>query len=174
MGELLVDDGHLQAEYVASAPGSIVSKRFHPDSRAWWVVVDGQMRVEIEGQSSFVASKGSLVQVPKQTIYSMETIGDRPSLRFAVNVAGAKTLYPRDVQPPSIAGINWVPVRLTRTPAPYDNGNQPHVNLYEAAGCSFETRRSRQTSSTGTKKICRRCFRPIGAIFTRTARSSGS
>ena len=133
--ELLVDDGHLQAEYIASAPGSVVSKRFHPDSRAWWVVVEGQMRVEIEGQSSFVATRGSLVQVPKQTIYSIETIGDRPSLRFAVNVAGAKTLYPQDAPPPAVAGINWVSVTLTlnRTPAPYDNGNQPHVNLYEAA-----------------------------------------
>jgi quercetin dioxygenase-like cupin family protein len=131
--ELLVDDGHLQAEYISSAPGSIVSKRLHPDSRAWWVVVDGQMRVEIEGQSSFVATKGSLVQVPKQTIYSMETVGDRPSLRFVVNIAGAKTLFPQDLQPPALPGIKWVSVPLNRTPAAYENGNQPHVNLYEAA-----------------------------------------
>ncbi len=131
--ELLVDDGHLQAEYIASAPGATVSKRLHPDSRAWWVVVDGQIRVEIEGQPSFVATKGSLVQVPKQTIYSMETIGDRPSLRFAVNVADAKTLYPQDVQPPSIAGFKFVPIPLNRNPAPYENGNRPHTNLYEAA-----------------------------------------
>src|SRR2546430_13967376 len=47
--ELLVDDGHLQAEHIRSAPGAIVSKRFHPDSRAWWVAVDGQVRGPIEG-----------------------------------------------------------------------------------------------------------------------------
>jgi quercetin dioxygenase-like cupin family protein len=131
--ELLVDDGHLQAEYISAAPGSTVSKRLHPDSRAWWVVVDGQMRVDIDGQPSFTATKGSLVQVPKQTIYSMETIGDRPSLRFAVNVAGAKTLYPQDVQPPSMPGLKWVPIPLNRNPAPYENGNRPHINLDEAA-----------------------------------------
>jgi quercetin dioxygenase-like cupin family protein len=131
--ELLVDDGHLQAEYIASAPGATVAKRLHPDSRAWWVVVDGQMRVEIEGQPSFVATKGSLVQVPKQTIYSMETIGDRPSLRFAVNIADAKTLYPQDVQPPSMPGVKWVPIPLNRMPAAYDSNNKPHTNLYEAA-----------------------------------------
>jgi hypothetical protein len=56
--ELLVDDGHLQAEYIAAPAGSTVSKRFHPDSRAWWVVVDGQMRVAIEGQAPFTATKG--------------------------------------------------------------------------------------------------------------------
>jgi quercetin dioxygenase-like cupin family protein len=91
------------------------------------------MRVEIEGQPPFVASKGSLVQVPRQTIYSMETIGDRPSLRFAVNIGGAKTLHPHDVEPPAAPGIKWVSVTLDRTPAAYDNGNQPHVNLHEAA-----------------------------------------
>ncbi len=71
--ELLVDDGHLQAEYISAPPGPTLSKRFHSDSRAFWVVVDGQMRVEIEGQGPFVATKGSLVQVPKQTIrYAFE------------------------------------------------------------------------------------------------------
>lgn len=131
--ERLVDDGYLQAEYISSAPGSAVSKRFHSDSRTWWVVVDGEMRVEIEGQPPFTATKGSLVQVPKQTIYSMETIGSRPSLRFAVNIADVKTIYPRDAQPPAVPGFDLLPLTLNRTPARYENGNQPHINLHEAA-----------------------------------------
>jgi hypothetical protein len=44
---------------------------------------DGQIRFTIEGQEPFVATKGFLVQVPKRLVYSMETVGDRPSLRFA-------------------------------------------------------------------------------------------
>src|SRR5687767_4199496 len=36
--EVVVDDGYLQAEYISAAPGSLLSKRLHPDSRAWWVV----------------------------------------------------------------------------------------------------------------------------------------
>jgi predicted amidohydrolase YtcJ/quercetin dioxygenase-like cupin family protein len=131
--EVVVDDGHLQGEYLQDAPGTVVAKRLHTDSRAWWVVVEGQIRVEIEGQAPFVAVKGSLVQVPKQRIYSMTTTGDGPSLRFAVNIAGAKTLYPEDVKPPSVPGTKWLSVALDRTPAPYDDGNKPHVNLYEAA-----------------------------------------
>lgn len=132
--EVVVDDGYLRAEYISSAPGSVVSKRLHPDSRAWWVVTDGSMRVEIEGQAPIVATKGSMVQVPKQTIYSMQTLGATPSLRFAVNIADAKTLFPQDVQPPQAApGMRWVSVGMTRSPAAYENGNQPHVNLYEAA-----------------------------------------
>src|SRR5262245_9926811 len=74
--EVIVDDDHINAAYIASAPGTKVSKRFHPDTREWWVVMDGQIRFEIEGQEPFVATKGSRAQVPMQTIYSMENIGD--------------------------------------------------------------------------------------------------
>ena len=131
--EVVVDDDHMHAEYIASAPGAKVSKRFHPDTREWWIVMDGQVRFEIEGQEPFVATKGSMVQVPMQTIYALETIGDRPSLRFEVNIAKAKTLYPQEVEPPKTPGIEWIPVRLNRKPGPYDRGNQLHINLYELA-----------------------------------------
>ena len=131
--EVVVDDGYLRAEYISAAPGSVVPKRLHPDSRAWWVVVEGRMRVDIEGQPALVATKGSMVQVPKQTIYSIATLGDQPSLRFAVNIADAKTLFPQDGKPPSVPGTRWLAATMSRTPGVYENGNQPHVNLYEAA-----------------------------------------
>lgn len=35
--------------------------------------MQGQIRFEIEGQAPFVATKGSMVQVPAQTIYWMES-----------------------------------------------------------------------------------------------------
>ena len=97
-------------------------------------VVDGEVRVEIEGQEPFTARRGSLVNIPRQTIYSLETIGSTPSLRFTVNVAGAKTLYPQDVQPPAAAaGTAWTEVRINRNPGRYDEFNQPHLNVHEAA-----------------------------------------
>lgn len=99
--ELIVDDGRLTAEYVSASTGTKVGKRFHPDTREWFAVVEGEIRVEIEGQASFTAARGSLVNIPRQTIYSLETAGETPSLRFAVNVARAKTLYPQDVEPPA-------------------------------------------------------------------------
>ncbi len=132
--ELLVNDGRLTAEYFSAAPGSKVSRRFHPDTREWFAVVEGEVRVEIEGQEPFTATRGSLVNIPRQTIYSVETIGTAPSLRFTVNVAGAKTVYPQDVEPPPPApGQQWMQVRLNRTPGRYDEFNQPHLNIHEAA-----------------------------------------
>lgn len=132
--EVVVDDGRLVAEYVAAAPGTKISKRFHPDTREWFAVVEGEVRVEIEGQEPFTAVRGSLVNIPRQTIYSLETIGPSPSLRFTLNVSGAKTVFPRDVEtPPAPAGSAWTEVRINRTPGRYDEFNQPHLNIHEAA-----------------------------------------
>ena len=132
--ELLVDDGRLTAEYFFAAPGTKVSQRFHPDTREWFAVVEGEVRVEIEGQEPITATRGSLVNIPRQTIHSVETIGAAPSLRFVVNVARAKTLFPQEVAPPApAAGTAWVPVTINRTPGRYDEFNQPHLNIHDAA-----------------------------------------
>ena len=132
--ELLVDDGRLMAEYVSAAPGTSVSGRFHPDTREWFAVVEGQVRVEIEGQAPFVATRGSLVNIPRLTIYSLETIGSTPSLRFVVNVAKAKTAYPGDIAPPAPPpGMQWMATTINRTPGRYDEFNKPHLNIHDEA-----------------------------------------
>jgi quercetin dioxygenase-like cupin family protein len=128
---VIVDDATLHGEYIQSAPGTTVSRRFHPDTREFWAVVEGQLRFTIEGQPPVVATHGSLVQVPPQTIYSIETIGDRPALRYEVNVPHAKTLYPIDVKPPEMPGFEWIQTKLNRKPAPFGPGNLSHVNLFE-------------------------------------------
>jgi quercetin dioxygenase-like cupin family protein len=132
--EVIVDDGRLAAEYVSAAPGTRVSKRFHPDTREWFAVVEGEVRVEIEGQEAFSAARGSLVNIPRQTIYTVETIGTSPSLRFTLNVSGAKTVYPRDAEAPAAPpGMAWTEARINRSPGRYDEFNQPHLNIHEAA-----------------------------------------
>jgi quercetin dioxygenase-like cupin family protein len=132
--ERLVDDGRLMAEYVAAAPGTIVSRRFHPDTREWFAVVEGEVRVEIEGQTPFVATRGSLVNIPRLTLYALETVGTAPSLRFVVNVANAKTAYAADADPPPPPpGMQWMATTINRTPGRYDEFNKPHLNIHEEA-----------------------------------------
>jgi quercetin dioxygenase-like cupin family protein len=133
--EVVVDDGRLTAAYFADAPGSKLPRRFHPDTREWFAIVEGDVRVEIEGQEPFTATRGSLVNIPRQTIYSLETIGSAPSLRFTLNVSGAKTFFMRDSDPPqpAPAGSAWIESRINRTPARYDEFNQPHLNIHAAA-----------------------------------------
>jgi quercetin dioxygenase-like cupin family protein len=135
--EVIVDDGRLTGEYEAAAPGTKVTRRLHPDTREWFAIVEGEVRVEIEGQPVFTATRGSVVNIPRQTIYSLETISDMPSLRFLVNPARAKTLFPREGQEapsqPAPSGSSWVPATLNRTAGVYDQFNQPTVNIHEAA-----------------------------------------
>mgnify|MGYP006283681165 FL=1 len=132
--EVVVDDGRLVAEYVSAAPSARVTRRMHPDTREWFAVVEGEIRVEIEGQAPFVAKRGSLVNIPRQTFYALETIGTAPSLRFTLNVSGAKTIYPQEATPPPApAGMTWTEVRINRTPSRYDEFNQPHLNIHEQA-----------------------------------------
>lgn len=135
--EVLVDDGRLTGEYWSAAPGTKVARRLHPDTREWFAVVEGEIKVEIEGQTPFTATRGSIVNIPRQTIYALETTGDKPSLRFSLNVSKAKTLYPRDPgdAAPSVAaaGTAWLPVTMNRTPGQYDQFNQPHLNVRESA-----------------------------------------
>src|SRR5688500_1876974 len=45
----IVSDDHLLSDYILAAPGTNVPRRFHPDTREWWVVMDGQIRFDIEG-----------------------------------------------------------------------------------------------------------------------------
>jgi quercetin dioxygenase-like cupin family protein len=133
--EVIVNDGRLTGEFVAAGPGTTVSPRFHPDTREWFAVLEGAVRVTIEGQAPFTATRGSLVNIPRQTIYSLETLGPSPSLRWIVNVAGAKTMYPRDEPPPPAPppGTSWTSVTINRTPGRYDEFNRPHVNIHEEA-----------------------------------------
>ena len=58
---------------MAAAPGTKVARRLHPDTREWFAVVEGEVRVEIEGQAPFTATRGSLVNIPRQTIYALES-----------------------------------------------------------------------------------------------------
>jgi len=145
--EVIVDDEHLRSEYIFAAPGSRVPRRLHPDTRTWWVVMEGQVRFEIEGQAPFVAAKGSIVQAPMQTFYTMETVGERPALYFETSIAGAKTLYESDAALPKIPGWQLIPVRFPRQPGVYGRNNKPHVTFAELARALEEGRLK------GTQKI---------------------
>lgn len=131
--QVIVDDEHLRSEYIQSAPGEKVSQRLHPDTREWWVVMEGQIRFEIEGQQPFVASKGSMVQAPKQTLYSMETVGETPALRFETNIAGARTVYADKNDAPMQPGLPFVPVRFQRRGGVWERNNKPHVTFDEVS-----------------------------------------
>jgi len=124
----VVSDHLLHADYISMAPGEKTPRRFHPDTRVWWIVQDGQIRFTIEGQEPFIASKGFMVQVPYRNVYSLETVGDKPSLRLEVHIAGAQTMYPVDETPEPLEGFNFVKVRISGK-GQYDQNHKPFIDF---------------------------------------------
>jgi len=126
--ETIVSDNLFHGDYISMAAGGRTPRRFHQDNRAFWIVQEGQIRFTIEGQAPFVASKGFLVQVPKRLVYSMETVGDKPSLRFEVTMANSQTMYPIDQAPPPTPGIRFERTSVADAKGAYDEANVPFID----------------------------------------------
>jgi len=132
--EVIVDDKHLRSESIQARPGSRTRRALHPDTRAWWVVMDDEMKFDIESVGPASGRKGSIIQVPMQTFYSWEVVGNQPALVFETNIAGAKTLYestgaPAEKPP---AGTAWIPVKSNnREIGVYTRNNKPQVHYDE-------------------------------------------
>jgi len=94
--------------WISMAPGEKTKTQFYADDRVFWVVQSGQMRVTIEGQEPFIASKHFLIQVPKRLQYSMETVGNEPSLRFEMRPAGEAPDYPLTETPTPVKGVQYI------------------------------------------------------------------
>ncbi len=94
--------------WISMAPGEKTKTQFYGDDRVFWVVQSGQMKVTIEGQEPFVASKHFLIQVPKRLQYSMEVVGNEPALRFEMRPAGESPSYPLSETPTPAKGVQYV------------------------------------------------------------------
>ena len=101
-------------QYIQMAPGDKTRTQFWADDRVFWVVESGAVRVTIEGQEPFVATKGFLVQVPYRVPYSMETVGDEPALRFEMRASYELPSYPVSETPAQGEGLGLQPGHLHR------------------------------------------------------------
>jgi mannose-6-phosphate isomerase-like protein (cupin superfamily) len=115
-------------QYISMGPGEMTKTLFYADDRVFWVVESGQIRFSIDGEKPFIASKGFLVQVPYRVPYSMETVGDTPSLRFEVRPAGEAPSYPVSETPAPQPGIKYVRADYTGR-GKYDADNKPYLDF---------------------------------------------
>ena len=182
--ELIVNDEHLRSEYLFAKPGTKTPRMLHPDTRTWWVVMEGEVRFDIETVPPFVARKGSIVNAPMATLFSYEVVGDKPALIFETNIAGAKTLYESQMAAPKIPGLDWVSVKFPREAGKFGRNNKAHTTFDEVAqaleqGRLKGTQRiveddgARRTSSTATRRTFRRSTPRTRGTITPRAPSTG-
>jgi mannose-6-phosphate isomerase-like protein (cupin superfamily) len=137
--EPIVDDESLHADYISMGPGKKTPKRMNADTHEWWIIQAGQIRFTIDGHEPFVASKGFLVQVPYRNMYTMETVGDTPSVRFEVNIARARKMYAIEETPVPLAGNQYVRARITGK-GKYEGHNKPFVDFNAVVAGTDPTR----------------------------------
>ena len=141
--EKIIDDGNSLAYMIQEAPGSKYARRLFPDSPAWWVVVEGRIRFEIEqpggGFETVEATKGSYVFVNERMVHSLEVIGDQPAIRFEVTLYAATPVFEEKPAVAPGAAVDYIPVRLSTGPNPLDVADPDgkpwpsHVNVYQLA-----------------------------------------
>jgi mannose-6-phosphate isomerase-like protein (cupin superfamily) len=117
-----------EGNWVQMAPGEKTKTQFYADDRVFWVVQSGQMKVSIEGQQPFVASKHFLIQVPKRLQYGMETVGSEPVLFFRVTPAGESPDYPLTETPAPVKGVKYIKAAYSGH-GDYDAVNKPYIDF---------------------------------------------
>ena len=127
--ETVVDDESLFAQWISLGPGQQTPRRMNGDTREWWIVQSGELRFTVEGREPVLATKGVMVQVPYRTLYQIENVGSEPALRFEVNVARARKLYPLDETPTPLPGFEYLPTRVTGGRGTLDAENRPVLDF---------------------------------------------
>jgi len=117
-----------QGDWISMAPGQKTKTEFYADDRVFWVVQSGAMKVTIEGQQPFIATRHFLVQVPERVQFSMETVGDQPVLYFQMKPAGEAPDYPLSQTPTPVPGVKYVQATYTGR-GTYDDVNVPYIDF---------------------------------------------
>jgi len=127
----IVRNPEQDADYVSLGAGKKSKRKMYADDRVVWIVQDGAMRVSIDGVEPFVATRGFMVNVPFRHYYTIETVGEKPSLRFEVRQAGSFPLYPIDEAPDAIPGRSFVKVTGQPGPSKDRDTNPIYVDFWK-------------------------------------------
>jgi mannose-6-phosphate isomerase-like protein (cupin superfamily) len=129
--EQIIKDPEQDATYNSAAPGTSFGLRLHPDTPTVFVVVAGEVRFSVEGQQPVTATRGSIVNIMKTTLFSYEAAGTQNALWVEVNPANYRTVFPASgPQPPRASSGQIVKVSFNHTPGAYSPPNQLHWNLF--------------------------------------------
>jgi mannose-6-phosphate isomerase-like protein (cupin superfamily) len=127
----IVRNREQDADYISLGAGKTTKRKMYADDRVVFIVQDGAIKVSIDGYDPFTATKGFMVNVPYRHYYSLQTEGDKPSLRFEVRQAGSPPLYPGDVQPDPYPGRTYVKVTGSPGPSKEKESNPIYVDFWK-------------------------------------------
>jgi mannose-6-phosphate isomerase-like protein (cupin superfamily) len=130
----IVRDKDLAADYHQMAPGGKTVQVEYPDNRVGIIVWSGQVRVAMEGQEPFIASKGFEIDVPFRVPFTLETVGGQPALWFEVHQANDTPIYPVATtpdKPKDLPGYKYTKVIISGGAGTWDAVNKPYLDYYK-------------------------------------------
>ena len=113
--QLVVKDPWFQIEYISMGPGKKTPVSFQGDTSIAFIINSGKVRFTFTNKdfAPIEAGEDGMVSIPPRTPYSIETIGNTPSIRFEVRNIVAGTLFPvSDNEAPPTAPAGYHTVRV--------------------------------------------------------------
>jgi mannose-6-phosphate isomerase-like protein (cupin superfamily) len=129
----IVRNKDLRADWHQLAPAGRTVPVMSADTRVGLIVWSGQVRVTMEGQPPFVASKGFEIDVPFRVPFSLEVVGNEPALWFEVHQADDVPIYPASMaeKPKDLPGRTYTKVVLSGGAGTHDEQNKPYLDYYK-------------------------------------------
>jgi mannose-6-phosphate isomerase-like protein (cupin superfamily) len=129
----IVLDGLQDVTYNSAAPGTRAGTRMHIEAAVAFVVIRGEMQFTVEGQQPVTATRGGIVNIMNNTLYSYEVTGSQNALWVEIHPFFYKTVVPAS-EPAPVAPPGMVPTRVSfaHRPVPYDGNNKLYFNLFTA------------------------------------------
>ena len=113
-------DGH----YISLAPGEKTKCLFYADDRTFGWIYSGQMKITIDGQEPFTATKGFMFDVPGRLSYCFENTGTEPVVFYRNTPAGQVPSYYESETPNPIKGYRYEK-DLSRSTGGYEGVTSP-------------------------------------------------
>ncbi len=106
-----------------------------PTTGCFGWIYSGQVKITIDGQQPFTATKGFLFDVAPRLSYCLENTGSDPVVFYRSTPAGQVQSYPESETPTPIEGYVYEKAKITSTGG-YEGVNQPFLdfNAYAAGG----------------------------------------
>jgi len=130
----IVRNKEMWADYIQLAAGTKTPRVMYPDNRVAMIVWEGQIRVTVDGQEPFVATKGFEINIPYRTPYSLEVISSTPGLYFFVREADHYPQYPVDTnpeKPKDVPGYTYTKSIYTANRGGIKEGQKLYLDYYK-------------------------------------------
>jgi len=129
----ILKDDYEEVTYNSAAPGTKFIPRMHNETATVFFIMRGEMKFNVEGQQPVTATRGGIVTIMNDTIYSYESSGTENALFINLNPRGVRTEYPTsEPPPPAEAGHTLTKVSFQHRPGAYTGRNKVYFNLFDA------------------------------------------